>query len=78
MSRSTLTLLVWAITAVAITIIWKPLSWARSGDRVTFEIEAYPLLALIAISVAALVLHRRSKRHGRTPDADKSGRSDES
>jgi hypothetical protein len=76
MSRSMFVLPIWVIIAVAVAVVWMPLSWTRSGNRLVFDIDVLPLLALIMITIAASVLYRRFKRSERMPDSDKSGASE--
>lgn len=71
MGRRTLTVLLWAIATATLLVAWRPVSWTWSGDRLSFEFDFVPSVALIAITIAAVVLVRR---FGKTQAARSSAR----
>jgi MFS superfamily sulfate permease-like transporter len=59
MNKRFLTILVWGVAVAAIVLLWQPLSYVKSGDRLTMDLEIERLVALIVITVIAWLFYRR-------------------
>jgi len=59
MNKRFLAILVWGVAVATIVLFWQPLSCAKSGDRLTMDLEIERLVALIVITVIAWVFYRR-------------------